>query len=283
MAGRTVWYPGHMAKGKRALEELASKLDVLLEVRDARAPRLTASFQAQELRRLRPVWVILAKRDLAEEGVTASWLRWLERDGGRAWAMDLRKGRLDYLRRALREMAPGHREARVAVVGVPNVGKSLLLNQLLGGAHRAPVGGIPGITKGVSWYRVEGNLLVVDSPGILDPKAEAGIQRSLAWLGSSKGEVIGGAESLAVDLLRYLRDHGLWGVVERTWGVCPSEIPEGAEEPDDLDLLGRRLGCLLRGNRVDRELAGRRLLDAFSQGKVGPLSLERPGEGGGGA
>ena len=227
--------------------------------------------------------MILAKRDLAEEGVTASWLRWLERDGGRAWAMDLRKGRLDYLRRALREMAPGHREARVAVVGVPNVGKSLLLNQLLGGAHRAPVGGIPGITKGVSWYRVEGNLLVVDSPGILDPKAEAGIQRSLAWLGSSKGEVIGGAESLAVDLLRYLRDHGLWGVVERTWGVCPSGISEGAEEPDDLDLLGRRLGCLLRGNRVDRELAGRRLLDAFSQGKVGPLSLERPGEGGGGA
>ena len=84
-------------------------------------------------------------------------------------------------------------------------------------------------------------------------------------------------------LLRYLRDHGLWGVVERTWGVCPSEIPEGAEEPDDLDLLGRRLGCLLRGNRVDRELAGRRLLDAFSQGKVGPLSLQRPGEGGDGA
>lgn len=277
MAGRTVWYPGHMAKGRRALEELASKLDVLLEVRDARAPLLTASPQAQELRRLRPVWVILAKRDLAEEETTAAWIRWLERDGGRAWAVDLRKGRLDFLRRALRDLAPSHREARVAVVGVPNVGKSLLLNQLLGGAHRAPVGGIPGLTKGVSWHRVEGDLLVVDSPGILDPKAEAGIQRALAWLGSSKGEVIGGAESLAVDLLRYLREHGLWSVVERTWGG----LPAAAEEQDDLDLLGRRLGCLLRGNRVDRELAGRRLLDAFSQGKVGPLSLERPGEGSG--
>ena len=277
MAGRTVWYPGHMAKGRRALEELVSKLDVLLEVRDARAPQLTASPQAQELRRLRPVWVILAKRDLAEEDVSTAWIRWLERDAGRAWAVDLLKGRLEFIRRALRELAPSHREARVAVVGVPNVGKSLLLNQLLGGAHRAPVGGIPGLTKGVSWYRVEGDLLVVDSPGILDPKAEAGIQRSLAWLGSSKGEVIGGAESLAVDLLRYLREHALWSVVERTWGA----LPAASEGQDDLDLLGRRLGCLLRGNRVDRELAGRRLLDAFSRGKVGPLSLERPGDGGG--
>lgn len=269
--GRTVWYPGHMARGGRKLAELLEKLDLIVEVRDARAPFSTSAPLVSSFARAKPAMLVLAKKDLADPERTRLWIRELER-GREVWALDLRKERPTGLRKALSARKPGHRELRMAVMGIPNVGKSMLLNALVGKAQ-ARVGGIPGLTREVSWYR-SGDLLIVDSPGILDPHAEPGVHRMLSWLGCAKAEVLGGFEAAALDFIRFLRARGLFGPLLKKWEI------EERDEPEEwtLERLGRRLGCLVAGGAVDRELSGRRLLDAFSSGKLGAVTLELPGD-----
>ncbi|MDR2136993.1 MAG: 50S ribosome-binding GTPase, partial [Synergistaceae bacterium] len=160
---------------------------------------------------------------------------------------------------------------------IPNVGKSLFLNMLVG-KSRARVGGIPGVTRDVSWYR-GGGFLAVDSPGILDPRSEPGVHRMLSWLGCAKAEVVGGYEVAALELIRFLRERDLWRLAEKTWNLSDSEdgdVPEPAETT--LERVGRRLGCLVGGGTIDLALAGRRLVDSFAAGKLGPATLELPGD-----
>ena len=266
-----------MAQGGRKLVELVGKLDLIVEVRDARAPFSTSAPLVNELARLRPtlrVLSVLSKRDLAAPDGTQAWLDALGRD---AWALDLRKrDGLAPLRRALSALKPPHRELRLAVMGIPNVGKSMLLNALVGKAQ-AQVGGIPGVTRSVSWYRSEG-LLVVDSPGILDPHAAPGVHQVLSWLGCAKAEVLGGYEVSALELIRFLSSRRLLAAVLKKWEIeCERDEPEPELPETTLERVGRRLGCLIPGGAVNLELAGRRLLDAFSSGKLGPVTLEVPG------
>lgn len=270
MAGRTAWFPGHMAKGTRQLEDLSKKLDVIVEVRDARAPELTASPVVKRLAGRKPVWIVLTKKDLADPGVTSQWISYYKDRGREVWALDLLSRQIAPLRQAFSRCKPDYRELRVAVIGIPNVGKSALLN-LLVGKKAAVVGGIPGVTRGVSWYR-GGDFLVVDSPGILDPRSGAAVQKALAWLGCSKADVIGGWDTVACALIDYLQRQGLWHYVEEKWGV-PADKEDVVAV---LEGIGRRLGCLVSGGNVDYTLAGRRFLESFSTGKVGHISLETP-------
>ena len=269
---RTVWYPGHMAKGKRLLAELAGKLDIIIEVRDARAPELTSSPLIEDLSGVCPVAVVLSKQDLADERATARWLSYFNESGVSAWAQNLLKPKVERLRKELIPFAPSYREVRLAVVGIPNVGKSMFLNALVGKSS-AKVGGIPGITRGVSWYKGRG-ILAVDSPGILDPKADASVHLRLAWLGCSKAEVIG-IEKAALDLISFLRRKGLWGLVEQKWNI---PAPEELADQEVLEAVGRRLGCLVSGGGVDVSAAAKRFLDAFSTGRLGRATLETPGD-----
>jgi ribosome biogenesis GTPase A len=282
---RTVWYPGHMARGGRKLGEVAEKLDLFIEVRDARAPLSTSSPLLQSLSRLRPTLLVLSKKDLADPERTRVWTADFARKKETVWALDLRKDSLDPLRRELSRLRPPHRELRLGVVGIPNVGKSMFLNRLVG-KSRARVGGIPGITREVGWYRGSG-FLAVDSPGILDPHSEPGVHRVLSWLGCAKAEVVGGYEAAAVELIAFLRTRGLWGVVADAWDLTGNEPRTDAahgefcgDAPAEtvLEHVGRRLGCLVAGGSVNRELAGRRLVDSFAAGKLGPVTLELPGE-----
>lgn len=261
-----------MARGGRKLAELLEKLDLIVEVRDARAPFSTSAPLVASFARVKPVMLVLAKKDLADPERTRVWLRELELGGREVWALDLRRERPTALHKALSARKPAHRELRLAVMGIPNVGKSMLLNALAGKAQ-ARVGGIPGLTREVSWYR-SGDLLIVDSPGILDPHAEPGVHSVLSWLGCAKAEVLGGFETSALSFIRFLRARGLFGALLKKWEI------EERDEPGELTLerLGRRLGCLVSGGEVDRELAGRRLMDAFSSGKLGPATLELPGD-----
>ena len=273
MSGRTVWFPGHMAKGKRKLGELLEKLDLVIEVRDARAPFSTSSPLIEAIARAKPVVLVLSKKDLADPGRTAVWIdEFAKRDGGGAWAFNLSKDNLTPLRKFLSRLSPAHRELRLAVVGIPNVGKSMFLNTLVG-RSRAKVGGVPGITRDVNWYK-GGDFLAVDSPGILDPHSEPGVHRVLSWLGCAKAEVIGGYEASVLEFIAFLKERGLWNAVGGTWGI------EEADEPPEetLSRIGRRLGCLVAGGAVNMELAGRRFLDSFSSGKLGAVTLELPGE-----
>lgn len=268
---RTVWYPGHMAKGKRQLEALASNIDLIIEVRDARAPALTSSPILGIFKSKLDVWVVLSKADLADEKVTGQWIDYLKKEKFPAWSLDLRKGDMGRVRKALSAKKPSFRDLRMAVVGTPNVGKSMLINQLVG-RKAARVGGIPGITRGVSWFRGQGFLLV-DSPGILDPHSDARAHRMISWIGSTRGQVIGSWEEHARECLSFIIARNLWSGVEKAWGVKPDGDPA-----EILENIGRRLGKLRPGGGVDMESAGHVFIDSFAAGKFGRISLEKPGE-----
>lgn len=263
---RTVWYPGHMAKGTRKLKELAERLDVIVEVRDSRAPSSTSSPLIKSLVKIKPVIRVLSRKDLADPEKLALWMNAIKF----AYPADLRKrDGLPNIRRAIMKFKPSHREVRLAVVGIPNVGKSLLLN-LLAGKSSAAVGNIPGVTKSVSWYRNDG-MLIVDSPGILDPHAEPGVHMILSWLGCSRAEVVGGWENAALSLVKFLTHNDMAGFL--------AKIPVEADESPvvTLEAVGRKYGCLISGGRVNMELAGQKFIEAFSSGRLGKFCLEVPG------
>ena len=263
---RTVWYPGHMAKGTRKLNELAGKLDVIVEVRDSRAPASTSSPLIKALAKVKPVIHVLSRRDLADGEKLALWVKSMKH----TYSADLRNREgLAEIKRAVLKFKPPHREVRLAVVGIPNVGKSLLLNSLIGRSN-AGVGNIPGITKSVNWYRNEG-MLIVDSPGILDPHAEEGAHLILSWLGCAKAEVVGGWENAALSLLKFLASRDMMNILPVE--VIPDELPALT-----LERLGRKYGCLISGGRVNMELAGQKFIEAFSSGRLGKICLELPGQ-----
>ena len=268
---RTVWFPGHMAKGKRQLEALAKNIDLILEVRDARAPNLSSSPLLNIFAPKIKIWTILSKADLADPNITKMWTEYLKSKGLQTWPLDLRKGGLSQIRKELKEKKPVFRELRMAVVGIPNVGKSMLINQLVG-RKAALVGGIPGITKGVSWFMGEGFLLV-DSPGILDPHTDARAHRIISWIGSTKGQVIGSWEEHAKECIAFLIKKDLWQGVELAWGIKPEGTPA-----DILENVGRRLGRLLPGGVVDMDSSGKVFIDSFAAGRLGKMSLEKPGD-----
>ena len=252
-----------MAKGTRKLNEIVSKLDLIVEVRDARAPASTSSPLIKYLSKIKPVIHVLSRKDLADTQKLKSWLDSLKH----AYAADLRKREgLAAIKKAVLKFKPSHREVRLAVVGIPNVGKSLLLNSLIGKAN-AGVGNIPGITKSVSWYKNEG-MLIVDSPGILDPHAEAGAHLILSWLGCAKAEVIGGYENAALALIKFLCLNEMQNLIPVE---NADEIPEKV-----LENIGRKYGCLISGGRVNFELAGQKFIEAFSSGRLGAVCLETP-------
>ena len=266
---RTVWYPGHMAKGTRKLYEIVSKLDLIVEVRDARAPASTSSPLIKALKKIKPVIHVLSRKDLADAEKLKLWLNSLKF----TYAADLRKREgLNQIKKAILKFKPAHREVRLAVVGIPNVGKSLLLNSLIGKSN-AGVGNIPGITKSVSWYKNEG-MLIVDSPGILDPHAEAGAHLILSWLGCAKAEVVGGYENAATALIKFLCSQNMTSFI-------PVEINFENEAENSgiiLENIGKKYGCLISGGRVNLELAGQKFIEAFSSGRLGLVCLEIPGE-----
>lgn len=269
--GRTVWFPGHMAKGKRQLEALAKNLDLIIEVRDARAPSLTSSPLIKLFSDRIKVAVVLSKADLADENISKLWTSELRRSGYSAWALDLRAGGLNQLKKALLALKPPQRDLRLAVVGVPNVGKSMLINQLAG-RKSVSVGGIPGITKGVAWVKGSGFLLV-DSPGILDPHGDARAQRIISWLGASRSEVIGSQLEHAKQCAEFLIAHNLWKPIEDTWKISS----EGTAD-EIIEKIGHRLGKLVAGGNVDLEAAGKAFINNIAAGKFGRMSFEKPGD-----
>ncbi|EHM09572.1 putative GTPase [Thermanaerovibrio velox DSM 12556] len=267
--GRTVWYPGHMAKGRRQLEALMESLDLWLEVRDARAPLLTSSPFMESLRGLNR-WVVLSKADLADPDVTDRWVSHFKDLGIPCWALDSRKQIPSSMRRAMKELKPSHRDLRVAVVGVPNVGKSALLNHVIGRSS-AKVGAMPGVTRGLSWFRGDG-VMVVDSPGVLDPRSGGLVQRRLSWLNAVKGTVIASPLDLALDCVGCLMSLGLWGTVASKWNLDP-----GLEDPmAAMEAVAERLGKRAKGGLLDLDGAARAFLEAFSSGRLGRFSLESP-------
>lgn len=272
------WFPGHMARAKRRLAGRLPLVDLVLEVADARVPAASRNPDLGSLAKGRRHLLVLNKSDLADPELTRAWLEAFKAQGTAAAAFSaLKEGReklIKYIRDAAQRPAPRRvGPVRVLVAGIPNVGKSALINRLVG-RRSARVGARPGITRGEQWVRVTGDLELLDTPGLLWPKltgAEVGFK--LAAVGAIRTEVLP-VEEVAAWLAGKLQ-------ALRPESMAAAYDAGGAEPAAVLECVARRRGLYVSGGRLDLERAAIIMLADFQQGKLGRITLEAPGEEGG--
>lgn len=280
------WYPGHMAKTKRMMEENIRLVDVVVEVVDARIPYSSKNPYLNRLWQRRPRVMALNKADLADDTVNQVWKKWYEEQGYGVVLVDSLhgKGYKEIAKEALRlcsakrekDAARGlqNRPIRMMVTGIPNVGKSTLINRLVGRAEAAKTGNKPGVTKGKQWIKVGNGLELLDTPGILWPKFEdPQVGQKIAFIGSIKDDILD-SYTLAVFLLNCLSGR-YPDALSKRYGIEEAVNTEGDVL---LEMIGRKRGHLRSGGVVDVERTAAMLLDEFRSGKLGRLSLETPDE-----
>ncbi|MDI3327136.1 MAG: ribosome biogenesis GTPase YlqF [Alicyclobacillaceae bacterium] len=280
------WYPGHMAKARREVGERIRQVDVVMELVDARIPSASRNPVLHELIGDRPRLVVLTREDMADPQMTNLWIRFFEDRGWQAVAVDAQRGRgLGRIAPAVRKLAAPaverwrrrgvrNRPVRAMILGIPNVGKSSLINRLAG-RTAAKTGDLPGVTRSQQWIRVGGDFELLDTPGILWPKfedPETGLL--LAATGAIKEEILP-VEEVALFILERLRaDYPL--PLEERYGPLP-----GARE-EWLAAVGRRRGLLLPGGEVHIRGAAELICREFRSGRLGRVTLERPPASNGG-
>jgi len=282
------WFPGHMTRAKRQIEEKLKLIDVVFELIDARLPQSSRNPMVDEIVGGKPRLVLLNKADLADPAANAQWLGWFRSLGLEALAIDAGSGagvkeipaRTQTLlsEKIERQIAKGMkpRPPRVLIVGIPNVGKSTLINRLAG-RNAAITGDRPGVTKGQQWIRAGGGLELLDTPGILWPKFEdPEVGFKLAATGAIKEQVLPIEEVACYTLRRLASAYG--DVLRDRYGLTeiPTELPDMAAAVPVLEEIGRRRGCLTGGGRIDYEKAAGVLLRDLRGGKLGRITLEAP-------
>lgn len=281
------WFPGHMAKTRRLMKENLPLVDAVVELTDARIPQSSRNPEMDSLVAGKPRIVLLNKADTADGAATSRWLDYYKSKGIAALATDCRsaKGLNAFIplvkqelaevlaRRAAKGMVG--RPLRIMIVGIPNVGKSSLINRLAG-SRRAKVEDRPGVTRGKQWVTLDNQVELLDMPGVLWPKFEdPQVGEHLAFTGAIKDDVLD-LEALAMRLLLFL-NRRYPGVLHERYRM---EAPQDATGAQLLSELGRRRGMLLKGGEIDAERAAIMALDEFRGGKLGRITLELPGEGG---
>lgn len=277
------WYPGHVARARQEILRHLKAVDAVVEVRDARVPAASKNPDADRLLSGIARVVALNKADLADRPVTERWLLHLKREGFPAVATDAQKGSgarevLGAVEQLVEErlaawMSKGRqrRPVRVMVVGVPNVGKSSLINRLAGRSG-AKTGDKPGVTRGPQWLKVGRDLELLDMPGILWPKiGDPEVGFKLAATGAIEARLFSG-EGVALRLVEWL-ENVRPGAVASRYGL---EVAEPADPEVILEAVGRRRGCLVAGGRVDLERAAGTLLGDFRTGRLGGYTLDEP-------
>ncbi len=272
------WYPGHMNKAKRDIADAMSSTDVVVEVLDARLPHSSENPMITELRKGKACLKILNKSDLADPKITALWIRHMKQESGTmAVALSAKQPEGKRLIPKLcRQLAP-HRGTilkplRIMIAGIPNAGKSTLIN-LLVGKRAAKVADEAAVTKMQQLYEIEKGVLINDTPGITWPKfeTEQGGYR-LAATGA-----IGKNAMDPIEVARFAAEHLIIHypeLLKARYGV--ESLPQHAM--DLLEEIGRRRGCLQSGGLVDIEKAANLFLLDFRSGKIGRISLEKPEE-----
>lgn len=277
------WYPGHMTKTRRQMEEDVKFVDMVAEVVDARIPISSRNPDIDSMVGDRNRMIIFNRCDQADPAQTAKWLAWYAQRGFAVLETDAKSGKgvnrfSTVVKTALKDkiaawQAKGQvgRPVRIMVVGVPNVGKSTFINKV---AKRksAKAGDRPGVTRGKQWVNVDSGLDLLDTPGILWPKFEdEKIGMHLAFTGAVKDEVMD-SEALACGLMELLRDRYPNALTERYKVVADPEL-QGWEL---LEQAARKRGMLISGGEVDTERMSKVLLDEFRGGKLGRFTLELP-------
>ena len=275
------WYPGHMTKARRMMQENLKLIDLVIELVDARIPLSSRNPDIDELGKNKARLILLNKADLAEESSNDAWVDYFRRQGYSAVKVNSKKGGgiksiQTVIQEACREKTERdrrrgilNRPVRAMVVGIPNVGKSTFINTLAGKAC-AKTGNKPGVTKGKQWIRLNKNVELLDTPGILWPKFEdQSVGRKLAFIGSIKDEILQ-TEELAGELVKVL-NAGYPGILEEKYGISGS-----GDAYVCLQQIAESRHCLVRGNELDTEKAAAILLDDFRDGRLGRITLEKP-------
>ncbi len=281
------WYPGHMTKARRAMQEDIKRVDLIIELVDARVPLASRNPDIDELAGGKARILILNKADLADEKANEAWTRYFKQKGLSVMTTDSKKGTglkklLPVVREACKDKIERNkkrgmvnRPVRGMVAGIPNVGKSTLINSFVGKAITRTADR-PGVTRGDQWIRLNDSLELLDTPGILWPKfddEETGLL--LAMIGSINDEILN-KEELAGELLKRLSVLDPKGLEDR-YGLKVTEPIETDDQIDAvLEAVGRKRGYLLKGGEVDKLKAAVNLLDEFRAGRLGRVTLQMP-------
>lgn len=275
------WYPGHMSKAKRAMQEDLKLINVIIELVDARVPLSSKNPDIDPMANGKSRIILLNKCDLADAAVTAQWKKYYEKKGFFVALVNSKQGKgvkqvNEVIQSACKEKIERdrrrgilNRPIRAMIVGIPNVGKSTFINSFAGKAC-TKTGNKPGVTKGKQWIRLNKNVELLDTPGILWPKFEdQTVGLRLAFIGSIKDELSNQYE-LCLLLMEYLQEH------------YPEAVPKAYQiEADDsevvlLERVAKRRGCLKAGGEYDLDKAANYVIDDFRNGRLGAISLEQP-------
>ena len=278
------WFPGHMAKTRRLISDNLKLVDIVLELVDARLPLSSRNPEIDKIVNNKPRILIMNKADIADDAANKKWLSYFKQNGIEAVLCDSLSGRgikevTDAIDRVLKEKFDKDRQrgiiknsVKMMIVGIPNVGKSSLINRLAKRAA-AKTGDRPGITTAKQWIRLSGKYELLDTPGILWPKFEdEQAARNIAFTGGIKDEILD-IEEIACFLLEYLREHYENLLKERYKITDDISLMSGFEL---LELVGRKRGALLSGGRINMFKAAGFVLDDFRSAKIGRISLEIP-------
>ncbi len=277
------WYPGHMAKTRRLIGENLKLVDVVVEILDARIPLSSRNPDFDDMLLSKPRVVIINKCDLADDKATSLWEQWYKKNGASVILTNSLNGKgVDKISLAAksaisdklsRDAERGLTKAiKLMVVGIPNVGKSSLINRLAGRVA-AKTGDKPGVTKGKQWIRPNNQIEILDTPGILWPKFEnQQIGKNLAYIGSIRDEIMD-VETLACNLLEFLRDTYDAMLCARYKLDTDISQMSGYEL---LEYISKKRGFVISGGEIDTYRGANIVLDEFRSAKIGKITLELP-------
>lgn len=275
------WYPGHMTKAKRQMQEDIKLIDLVIELVDARIPLSSRNPDIDELGKNKARLIIMNKSDLSDETRNQEWAAYFKSLGYFVVQLDARSKVgmktvtnvvMDACKEKIerdRKRGIKNRPVRAMVVGIPNVGKSTFINSYAGKAC-AKTGNKPGVTKGKQWIRLNQNVELLDTPGILWPKFEdqmVGLR--LALIGAIKDEILN-IDELSIELIKILIQHYPGVLAERY------AVDEAVEPVKILEGIAENRKCISKGNELDYSKAAALLIDEFRSGKLGKITLEFP-------
>ena len=276
------WYPGHMAKTKRQIIEDLKLIDIVIEILDARIPISSQNPDINKLIQNKKRIIVLNKSDLSDKKQNEKWITYFKQKDYQAILVDSNSGKgIKECLSAIKKLYESDtyiekgrigKSIRVMILGIPNVGKSSFINRI-SKKTSAQVGNKPGVTKGKQWIKLNKNIELLDTPGILWPKFEdQQVGLRLALIGSIRDEILN-QDEMAIELIEYLKNHYQGILADRY------QVDENEDKVKILEQIALNRNCKMKGNELDYEKASKIVLEEFRNGKLGKISLETPEEG----